>query len=113
MLPQPRFLSSKKVVAGKWETFNGALYASVEYKHPFHQEEIHSVIDEFFEELKDGLREGKAIELRGLGTFEVRVRKGKKKARNPKTGETVSAENHGVAVFRSGKDLKDSLWNIK
>ena len=74
--------------------------------------EIHSVIDEFFEELKDGLREGKTIELRGLGTFEVRVRKGKEKARNPKTGETVSVENHGVAVFRAGKELKDSLWSL-
>lgn len=74
--------------------------------------EIHSVIDEFFEELKDGLREGKTIELRGLGTFEVRIRKGKEKARNPKTGAIVSVENHGVAVFRAGKELKDSLWNI-
>lgn len=37
--------------------------------------EIHSVIDEFFEELKDGLRDGKTIELRGLGTFECIWRK--------------------------------------
>ena len=67
--------------------------------------DIHVVLDNLFEELKTGLSEGKTIELRGLGTFEVRSRKGKEKARNPKTGETVSVDDHGVAYFRPGKEL--------
>ena len=71
--------------------------------------EIHSVIDEFFEELKDGLRDGKTIELRGLGTFEVRVRKGKEKARNPKTGETVTIAARTAAVFKAGSKLKEAV----
>ena len=52
-------------------------------------------------------------ELRGFGTFEVRVRKGKEKARNPKTGEIVSVDKHGVAVFRAGRELKEELWDKK
>ena len=51
-------------------------------------------------------------ELRGFGTFEVRIRKGKEKARNPKTGEIVSVDQHGVAVFRAGRELKEELWDI-
>lgn len=74
---------------------------------------IHSTIDELFEELKDALSDGRTTELRGFGTFEVRIRKGRDKARNPKTGETVSVENHGVAVFRPGKELKDALWDLR
>ena len=73
---------------------------------------IHTVIDLLFEELKSGLAEGKIIELRGLGTFEVRNRKGKAHARNPKTGEIVSVENHGVAFFRAGKEIQEKVWDI-
>lgn len=75
--------------------------------------DIHRVIDELFEEIKDGLKADMVIELRGFGTFEVRTRKGREKARNPKTGAVVSVENHGVAVFRPGKELNDELWDLR
>ena len=77
------------------------------------RKDIHAVIDEFFDEVKDRLGKGMTAELRGFGTFEVRIRKGKEKARNPKTGEIVSIDKHGVAVFRAGKELKEELWEIK
>ena len=76
------------------------------------RKDIHAVIDGFFDEVKDSLGKDMTAELRGFGTFEVRVRKGKKKARNPKTGEIVSVDKHGVAVFRAGRELKDDLWDI-
>ena len=62
---------------------------------------------------KDGLKEDRVIELRGFGTFEIRTRKGREKARNPKTGDLVSVETHGVAIFRPGKELKDAVWNLR
>ena len=74
---------------------------------------IHTVFDSFFEEIKGGLEKDQVIELRGFGTFEVRERKGREKARNPKTGELVAVDKHGVAVFRPGKELKDQVWNLK
>jgi len=74
--------------------------------------DIHEIIDEFFEELKYGLSENKVIELRGLGTFKVKVRKGSEKKRNPKTGEIVSVDTHGVALFHPGKELKEQVWKI-
>jgi integration host factor subunit beta len=53
------------------------------------------------------------VELRGVGTFEVRTRKGRSKARNPKTGEIVSVEDHGVAAFRPGRELKTTAWSVR
>lgn len=47
------------------------------------RKDIHAIIDEFFEEVKEALANGRTTELRGFGTFEVRIRKGRDKARNP------------------------------
>ena len=77
------------------------------------RDDIHQILDLFFEEIKNGLVEGKTIELRNLGTFEVRTRKGKEKARNPKTGATVTTDDHNVAYFRPGQELKKLLWDQK
>lgn len=77
------------------------------------RKDIHVIIDEFFEQIKTALTEDKVVELRGFGTFEVRTRKGRKKARNPKTGEIVSVGDHGVAAFRPGRDLKQSVWSLR
>lgn len=79
----------------------------------YNRNEIHEIVDAFFEEVKDGLEGQQIIELRGFGTFEVRTRKGREKARNPKTGDIVSVSSHGVAVFRPGKELKDLVWNLE
>ncbi len=73
---------------------------------------ISQIIDHVFQEIKAGLEAGNRIELRGFGTFEPRLRKGRASARNPKTGKTVSVEPHYVAAFRSGKELKENLWKL-
>ena len=70
------------------------------------------IINAFFDEIKDGMKDDRIAELRGFGTFETRVRKGKEKARNPKTGESCSVESHKVVKFYPGKELKDYIWNV-
>jgi integration host factor subunit beta len=45
--------------------------------------EIRSAIDLFIDEMKDALVRRQVIELRGFGTFEVKVRKARPRARNP------------------------------
>lgn len=77
------------------------------------RKEIHSVIDAFFNEVKDALNDDRVVELRGFGTFEIRTRKGRERARNPKTGEIVPVKTHGVTVFRPGKELKKMAWDIR
>ena len=74
---------------------------------------IQKVVDSFLVHTREALEEGSTIELRGFGTFEARLRRGRAVARNPKTGEKLSVEPHYVAVFRAGQILKDKLWNLK
>jgi len=75
------------------------------------KKDIHTILDLFFEEVKKGLLRDKIIELRGFGTFEIKMRKGRK-ARNPKTGASVEVVNHGVAVFRPGRELKQKAGEL-
>lgn len=74
---------------------------------------IQDVVDNFLVQVKKSLSEGSTIELRGFGTFEPRLRKGRECARNPKTGETLSVQPHYVAAFRPGQDLKEKLWDLQ
>ena len=86
---------------------------SIYNKTGINRKEIREMMDLLIEEIKIALQEGRIIELRGFGTFEVRIRKGRQKARNPKTGEAASSGSHGIAAFRAGRDLKKNVWNIK
>jgi integration host factor subunit beta len=74
--------------------------------------EIRSSIDILFDEIKGALTRRQAIELRGLGTFEVKVRKARQRARNPSTGENITIRSHGAVTFRAGRELKQAVWNI-
>ncbi len=87
----------------------------VENIHPLvkvSKKSIHKIIDLFFDQIKTALLTDRTIELRGLGTFEIRTRKGRK-ARNPKTGDAVIVRNHGVAHFRPGRELKQKVWDLR
>lgn len=86
-----------------------AIYKSTDVE----KQDIQIVIDSFLLHTRQFLEEGSTIELRGFGTFEARLRKGRAVARNPKTGEKLSVEPHYVAAFRAGQILKDKLWNLK
>jgi integration host factor subunit beta len=81
-------------------------------KTGMNRQEIRTIIDLFIDDIKDSLVRYMIIEMRGFGTFEVKVRKGRSKARNPKTGETVSVTSHGIASFRPGRELKQDVWNL-
>jgi integration host factor subunit beta len=72
--------------------------------------EIRGAIDLFIDEVKDALMRRQVIELRGFGTFEVKERKARQRARNPKTGEKIVIHSHGVVSFRSGRELKRAVW---
>ena len=74
--------------------------------------EIRGAIDLFIDEIKDALMRRQVIELRGFGTFEVKVRKARPRARNPRTGEKIVIRSHGVVAFRSGRELKQAVWAI-
>ncbi|MDR0382588.1 MAG: integration host factor subunit beta [Spirochaetaceae bacterium] len=72
--------------------------------------DIKMALDTAFDSIKEALIGCRTVELRGFGTFEVRFRKGRSKARNPRTGEIVPVLPHGTAVFRPGKEIKQGVW---
>jgi len=74
--------------------------------------EIRGVVDLFIDEMKEALIRRQVIELRGFGTFEVKVRKARPRARNPRTGETIVIHSHGAVAFRSGRELKQAVWAV-
>lgn len=87
----------------------------IENIHPLikvSKKDIHTILDLFLEEVKKGLLNNRIIELRGFGTFEIKMRRGRK-ARNPKTGASVEVVDHGVAVFRPGRELKQRTWQLR
>jgi integration host factor subunit beta len=81
-------------------------------KTGMNRKEIRTIIDLFINEIKAALLERYSIELRGFGTFELKVRKARPRARNPRTGETISIRPHGNITFRCGRELKQDAWTI-
>jgi integration host factor subunit beta len=69
------------------------------------KKDIAFVIDSFFDIVKNLLSSGESIELRGFGTFGLKVRKGRA-ARNPRSGEAVSVADRVVISFKPGKELR-------
>ncbi|MDH4230618.1 MAG: integration host factor subunit beta [Nitrospirota bacterium] len=66
------------------------------------------VVETVFESIKKALMNGEKIEIRGFGNFRLKTRN-PRKARNPKTGETVEVPGKKVLYFKVGKALKESL----
>lgn len=66
------------------------------------------VVETVFESIKKALMQGEKIEIRGFGNFRLKTRN-PRKARNPKTGETVDVPGKKVLYFKVGKALKESL----
>ena len=85
-----------------------AVYQNSKYE----KGQIQEVIEAFVDELKKSISKGCTIELRGFGTFEARLRKGRDVVRNPKTGQKSSMPPHYVAAFRSGQDIKKALAEL-
>jgi DNA-binding protein HU-beta len=62
------------------------------------------VVNAFFEAMKESLKEGERIELRGFGVLIVKNRK-TGIGRNPKTGEEVEIPLGKTVRFKPGKNL--------
>ncbi len=63
-------------------------------------------VDTIFDAMREALRNGKRIELRGFGVFQVRDRK-RGVGRNPKTGVEVAITPGKTVRFKPGKELKN------
>ncbi len=70
--------------------------------------ECEIIVDTVFHHMKDALQKGEKIEIRGFGSFTVRVRRAKE-GRNPKTGAKVSIPEKRIPFFKVGKELREMV----
>jgi integration host factor subunit beta len=70
------------------------------------KKECEVIVDTVFQNMRDALHKGEKIEIRGFGSFTVRVRRAKE-GRNPKTGEKVSIPEKRIPFFKVGKELRE------
>jgi integration host factor subunit beta len=74
------------------------------------------LVKEIIQRLFDGItvtleKEGR-IELRNFGVFEVKERK-PRKARNPRTGESVMVPAKLVVTFKQGREMEEKVAQIQ
>ena len=72
------------------------------------RKDVALAVDAFLEAIKDALKDGKHIEIRGYGTFKLKVRKARV-GRNPKTNETVKIPKRVVPTFKFSRILKKAV----
>ncbi len=66
------------------------------------------VVNTIFDSMIEALKSGERIEIRGFGSFQVKVREARE-GRNPKTGEPVHISAKRTPFFKVGKELKEMV----
>ena len=85
------------------------LIAELNSKYPdLKPTDIEKIINVFFEKISKSLNENKRIEIRGFGSFKIKNNKARK-ARNPKTGETINVQEKRSIHFKMGKILSKKI----
>src|SRR3990172_4288494 len=69
------------------------------------------VVNTIFDSMTRALRVGERIEIRGFGSFQVKVREARE-GRNPKTGEPVHIAAKRTPFFKVGKELREMVDGI-
>ncbi len=67
-----------------------------------------TIVDTFLDAIKDSLQEGKHIEIRGFGTYKLKIRR-PRMGRNPKTEEPVPVPERVVPTFKFSRAFKDEI----
>jgi nucleoid DNA-binding protein len=81
-------------------------------KTGFQQKEVRETVQLVLESIADALIEGRNVELRNFGVFELQLRKSRI-GRNPKWPEKdVVIPDRAVVKFKPGKELKERLKGV-
>jgi integration host factor subunit beta len=78
-------------------------------QNPFlYQRDVEKAVDAIFDEIVSAMARRERVELRGFGTFVVKVRPAHV-ARNPKTGTAVEVSEKVTPAFKSAKEMRGRL----
>ena len=78
----------------------------------FLSKDLNKLISIVLNEIKNTLKRGERVELRGFGVFSARLQK-ESIRRNPKTGEKVMVKKKKIIHWKMSKDLFKKLNNDK
>ena len=78
----------------------------------FLKKDLEKFADIILTEIKQALKRGDRVELRGFGIFSTNIQKARI-SRNPKTGEKVNTPEKKTIHFKMSKDLFNKLNNEK
>ncbi|MCH7988354.1 MAG: integration host factor subunit beta [Planctomycetes bacterium] len=70
------------------------------------------IVQKTFDAIVETLVRDRRIELRNFGVFEVKKRAARK-ARNPRTSETVWVEEKYVVTFKPGKEMEERVLRLE
>ncbi len=78
----------------------------------FLKKDLEKFTNIIFKEIKDTLKRGERVELRGFGIFSSKTQKARI-SRNPKTGEKVNTPQKKTIHFKMSKDMFNKLNDEK
>jgi integration host factor subunit beta len=78
----------------------------------FLKKDLEKVVSVVLNEIKQALRRGDRVELRGFGMFSTNIQKARI-SRNPKTGEKVNTPEKKTIHFKMAKEMFKKLNNDK
>ncbi len=70
--------------------------------------ETEIIINGFISEIQRALKNGNEVEIRGLGSFRI-IDREPRKARNPKTGETIQLPKRKIPRIKPSKEIRKML----
>ena len=78
----------------------------------FLKKDLNKFSEIILNEIKDTLKRGDRVELRGFGIFSTNIQKARI-SRNPKTGEKVNTPEKKTIHFKMSKEMFKKLNNVK
>ena len=78
----------------------------------FQKKDLEKFTNIILQEIKQSLKRGERVELRGFGVFSTKLQKARI-SRNPKTGEKVNTPEKKTIHFKMSKDLFKKINNEK
>ena len=73
--------------------------------------DVENAVKEILEQMAGSLSSSDRIEIRGFGSFQVKIREARD-GRNPKTGEPVHISAKRTPFFKVGKELKEMVDRV-
>lgn len=84
------------------------MYLKISLNHQLKFGLVKSIVDDFFEMMKQELIDGGRVQIHGLGVFDMRTIK-ERNLRNPRTGEPLPIPETKRICFKQSRTFREKL----